>query len=110
MKNVDDEDVKKTTVLTKAGKSAKSKAKVAHCEGMAAIVKIFKTSKSTLRHFCSDQSSDACSDAEVYFRPVWETFRHNFDIWHKIKEFDSLWKTFCLLRFFKIRFIFCLLL
>jgi hypothetical protein len=64
MKNVDDEDVKKTTVLTKAGKSAKSKAKVAHCEGMAAIVKIFKTSKSTLRHFCSDQSSDACSDAE----------------------------------------------
>lgn len=107
MKNVDDEDVKKTTVLTKAGKSAKSKAKVAHCEGMAAIVKIFKTSKSTLRHFCSDQSSDACSDAEVYFRPVWETFRHNFDIWHKIKEFDSLWKTFCLRRLYSRGVIVC---
>jgi hypothetical protein len=46
-------------VLTKAGTAAKSKAKVAHCEGMAALVKIFETSEATLRHFCSDQATDA---------------------------------------------------
>lgn len=95
MVNVDDNAVKNTTVLTKAGKAAKSKAKVAHCEGMAKLVTIFKDSESSLRHFCCDQSSDGLSDAETHFRKVWEGFRVNFDIWHKTKEFDSLWKTFC---------------
>lgn len=98
MVNVNDEAVKNSTVLTKAGKAAKSKAKVAHCEGMATIVKIFKDTESNLRHFCCDQSSDGLSDAETYFRGVWNEFRVNFDIWHKVKEFDALWKTFCLRR------------
>lgn len=100
MHSVDEEAVKKTTVLTKAGTAAKSKAKVAHCEGMAALVKIFETSEATVRHFCSDQATDACSDADLYFRKPWPTFRHNFDIWHKVKEFDALWKTFCLRRLY----------
>lgn len=33
MKHVDDEAVENTTVKTKAGVNAKSKAKIAHCEG-----------------------------------------------------------------------------
>ena len=82
MVNVDDDAVEKSTVLTKAGKAAKSKAKVAHCEGMAALVKVFKGTESSLRHFCCDQSSDGLSDAEAHFRSVWKGFRVNFDIWH----------------------------
>lgn len=100
MVSVDDDAVAASSVLTKAGKAAKSKAKVAHCEGMAEIARAFKDSGCSLRHFCSDQATDACSDAESYFRPVWKDFRHNFDIWHKVKEFDSLWKTFCLRRLY----------
>ena len=88
MVNVDDVAVKKSTVLTKAGQAAKSKAKVAHCEGMAVLVELFKTTDSTLRHFCCDQSSDGLSDAESYFRTIWRNYRVNFDIWHKVKEFD----------------------
>lgn len=100
MVSVDDAAVAASSVLTKAGKAAKSKAKVAHCEGMTTIVEMFKDSGSSLRHFCSDQATDACSDADVYFRPVWPGFRHNFDIWHKVKDFDSLWKAFCLRRLY----------
>lgn len=95
MISVDDAAVEKSKVTTKAGTLAKSKAKVSHCEGMMAIVKVFKNSNATLEHFCTDQSADGSSDAEQYFRPVWKDFRASYDIWHKVKEFDGLWKALC---------------
>lgn len=94
MNNVDVEGVSQTTVKTKAGTVAKSKAKVAHVDGMKAIVEAFKDHDIQLLHFCSDQSSDGIADAEVYLKPHWN-FRPCYDIWHKVKEFPSLWKTFC---------------
>jgi hypothetical protein len=84
-----------TDVKTKAGTVAKSKAKISHCDGMQAIVAEFGDSKVRLLHFCTDQSSDGIADAELYFRVVWESFRPCYDIWHKVKEFTGLWKTFC---------------
>lgn len=95
MHSVDQSAVDKTAVLTKAGTQAKSKAKVAHCEGMQAVVDYFGPTDTSLRHFCTDQSTDGSSDAETYFRPTWTDFHMNYDIWHKVKEFDQLWKTFC---------------
>lgn len=94
MVSVDDEAVKKSTVKTKAGAAAKSKAKVSHCSGMEAVAAYFGPKDTKLRHFCTDQSSDGASDAEVYFRPQWPDFHCNYDIWHKLKDFDYLWKTF----------------
>jgi hypothetical protein len=94
MVSVDDDIVKSSTVTTKAGEPAKSKAKVAHCLGMKGIVDYFQR-RSQLRHFCIDQSSDGASDAETYFRPAWPDFFCSYDVWHKIKEFDGLWKAFC---------------
>lgn len=95
MISVDDNAVEKSKVKTKAGEPAKSKAKVSHCEGMKAIVDAFKKSDSTLEHFCTDQSSDGSADAEQYFRSVWKNYKPSYDIWHKVKEFDGLWKTLC---------------
>jgi hypothetical protein len=95
MISVDDNAVEKSKVKTKAGEPAKSKAKVSHCEGMKAIVDAFKKSNSTLEHFCTDQSSDGSADAEQYFRSVWKNYKPSYDIWHKVKEFDGLWKTLC---------------
>jgi hypothetical protein len=95
MISVDDAAVAKSKVKTKAGKAAKSKAKVSHCEGMKAIVEVFKKSKAKLEHFCTDQSADGSSDAEEYFRPIWKDFKPSYDIWHKVKEFDAIWKTLC---------------
>lgn len=98
MVSVDDGCVKPSGVTTKAGEPAKSKAKVSHCLGMRGIVDYFRDTGTNLRHFCTDQSSDGASDAEIYLRPVWPDFYCNFDIWHKIKEFDGLWQTFCTAR------------
>lgn len=95
MVSVDEDIVKNSTVTTKAGEPAKSKAKVAHCLGMKGIVDYFQDTDTTLRHFCTDQSSDGCSDGETYFRAVWPDFQCSYDVWHKIKEFDGLWKAFC---------------
>lgn len=95
MISIDDEAASKTPVLTKAGLVAKSKAKISHCQGMEQIVQQFKDTNSKLTHFCTDQSADGASDAENYFRVVWPEYKANYDIWHKVKEFDGLWKTFC---------------
>src|SRR5882672_8215703 len=95
MISVDEDIVKNSTVKTKAGEPAKSKAKVAHCLGMKGIVDYFQGTKSSLRHFCTDQSSDGGSDAELYFGSVWPDYNMSYDVWHKIKEFDALWNTFC---------------
>lgn len=94
MTNVNNEAAAKTDVKTKAGTKAKSKAKIAHVDGMKAIVAAFKDSDCSLLHFCADQSSDGMADAEVHFRPHWE-FRACYDIWHKVKDFAADWKTFC---------------
>jgi hypothetical protein len=94
MTSVDDEAVTNTTILTKAGTPAKSKAKISHCLGMQAIVEAFGGSNARLVHFCADQSSDGMSDADIYLRSQWD-FRQCFDIWHKVKDFNNLWKTFC---------------
>jgi hypothetical protein len=107
MHSVDQGDVDISNVVTKAGSPAKSKAKVAHCEGMQQVVELFSDGPS-LRHFCTDQSSDGQSDAEKYFRPAWNDFHMNFDIWHKVKEFDGLWKAFCSKREYS-RGMFCLI-
>lgn len=93
MHSIDDEGVTRSNVMTKAGAAAKSKAKVAHCEAMKSIVAIFEDSGCSLRYFVTDQSTDGSGDAESYFRPVWEKFIMNFDIWHKVKEFDAIFKT-----------------
>lgn len=93
MVSVDQDAVDKSNVMTKAGAPAKSKAKVAHCLGMQRLVEYFGP-WAKLRHFCVDQSSDGASDSESYFRPTWPDFRISYDIWHKLKEFDHLWKTF----------------
>jgi hypothetical protein len=98
MHSVDQNAADVTKVKTKQGTTAKSKAKISHCEGMEAIVDIFGDSGTALRHFCTDQSTDGASDAETYFRETWPGFHMNFDIWHKVKEFEQLWKTFCLKR------------
>ena len=95
MLSVDDDAVKASAVTTKAGEPAKSKAKVAHCLGMKAIVDYFRRTNSKLRHFCTDQSSDGGSDGEAYFRDVWPDYHCSYDVWHKIKEFDGAWKAFC---------------
>lgn len=95
MLSVDEDAAANTTVMTKAGTVAKSKAKISHCEGMKQIVELFKDTSSSLTHFCTDQSTDGASDAESYFRSVWPDFRTNYDVWHKVKEFDMLWKSFC---------------
>lgn len=97
MNHVDLEQASKSDVTTKAGTLAKSKAKISHVEGMKAIVAAFKDSETQLQHFCTDQSADGMADAEVYFRPLWD-FRPCYDIWHKVKEFQSLWKSFCMRR------------
>lgn len=94
MNHVDDESAAKTDVTTKAGTVAKSKAKISHVQGMKSIVEAFKDSETRLLHFCTDQSADGMADAELYFRPHWD-FRPCYDIWHKVKEFSGLWKTFC---------------
>jgi hypothetical protein len=98
MISVDEDIVKTSTVTTKAGDPAKSKAKVAHCLGMQGIVDYFESTKTELRHFCTDQSSDGGSDGEAYFREVWPDFYCSYDVWHKVKEFDALWKSFCSVR------------
>lgn len=95
MISVDENIVKSSNVTTKAGEPAKSKAKVAHCLGMKGIVEYFEDTDSKLRHFCTDQSSDGGSDGELYFRDVWPDYHCSYDVWHKIKEFDGLWKSFC---------------
>jgi hypothetical protein len=95
MHSVDQSAVDVSEVVTKAGTAAKSKAKVAHCEGMKKVVDCFGDTDTSLRHFCTDQSSDGASDAETYFRPVWKEFQTNYDIWHKVKDFDCFWKSFC---------------
>lgn len=95
MISVDEEIVKNSAVNTKSGEPAKSKAKVAHCLGMKGIIEYFQHTNSELRHFCTDQSSDGGSDGEVYFRDVWPDFQCSYDVWHKVKEFDGLWKAFC---------------
>lgn len=97
MNHVDVEQASKSDVTTKAGTLAKSKAKISHVEGMKAIVAAFKDSETQLQHFCTDQSADGMADAEVHFRPHWD-FRPCYDIWHKVKEFQSLWKSFCMRR------------
>ena len=94
MTNVDNDAATKTNVTTKAGTIAKSKAKIAHVEGMKAIAEAFKESESSLVHFCADQSSDGMTDADLYLRPHWD-FRACYDIWHKVKEFSGLWKNYC---------------
>jgi hypothetical protein len=95
MTNVDNDAATKTNITTKAGTIAKSKAKIAHVEGMKAIADAFKDTECSLLHFCADQSSDGMADADLYLRPHWTNFRACFDIWHKVKEFAGLWKTFC---------------
>jgi hypothetical protein len=94
MTSVDDDAVANTTILTKAGTPAKSKAKISHSLGMQAIAEALGGSNARLVHFCADQSSDGLSDADIYLRPQWD-FRPCFDIWHKVKDFNKLWKTFC---------------
>ena len=95
MLSVDDDAVKTSGVTTKAGDPAKSKAKVAHCLGMKTIVDHFQHAGPKLRYFCTDQSSDGGSDGGAYFRAVWPDYHCSYDVWHKIKEFDGLWKAFC---------------
>jgi hypothetical protein len=98
MVSVDEDIVKSSNVTTKAGDPAKSKAKVAHCLGMKGIVDYFGSTETDLRHFCTDQSSDGTSDSEAYFRSVWPDYYCSYDVWHKVKEFDALWKSFCSVR------------
>lgn len=95
MVSVDEDAVNTSAITTKAGDPAKSKAKVAHCLGMRGIVDYFQATNTNLRHFCTDQSSDGGSDGETYFRDVWPDYHCSYDVWHKIKEFDALWKSFC---------------
>lgn len=95
MVNVDQDAVESSSVTTKAGTAAKSKAKVSHCLAMQGVVDYFQGTETSLRHFCTDQSSDGCSDGELYFRSVWPDYHSNYDIWHKVKEFDQLWKAYC---------------
>ena len=55
---------------------------------------VAQDSECSLVHFCADQSSDGMTDADLYLRPHWD-FRACYEIWHKVKEFSGLWKTYC---------------
>lgn len=95
MTNIDDVALSLSTVLTKAGKPVKSKAKAAHCAAMQEVVDIFEDSETSLQHFVVDQSADGAADAEAYFKPVWKDYVTSYDLWHKVKQFDPLLKAHC---------------
>lgn len=98
MAHVDEDVMKKSIFVTKAGTACKSKAKVAH---MQAFDWLKTNLDSELRHLCADQSETGHADAEAMLRTKWPNFTMSFDLWHKVYPFTAAWKKFINTRFGK---------